>query len=667
MLSECCGAEGRTGAQLEAPNAQPPKTGHPKFSTMEMKEGKRFVGFLSHMKNEAAAEARLLKLELENLFLKNMFLDSDDLKDLDRLVEHVKESSCLLLLQTKSVLTRPYCLLELYEALNNEVPVVGVALRGPNAYDFGDAVAFLTHLDATLEAANPGASALLRKHGVDVLDCAHVLSSRIPQIISVELNTHSSRNVLTAAVTDIAENILLCGGPEAWSAPPLIDKKQWLEQRKTVALPQHMVPSPESAAVEVPVQHSIHTALQEDPPPNQAASPQLVTMLPGSALLQLSKSPIKGVAAIAFKLQSVTAAAAAAQHLLAECEMCSISCQHLEQVLLGLGLKLKHHPRRDELLRQISDTLATAACVMRPLAQEGLMPAPEVGTQLNDLCGQLHDTCAELEAEPEEEEEGQTHHNASVNAPEKLSGLSLAELGSAVGMETMKAKLSKLQAAAVQNNVQRDVLEMQNAVLLSQASQQEAMLAASGMEVETFMEKFPLNVTEAERILTVEKYDLMHRRMNPHLTHPTQPNPGCRRALPIPGLEAILDEIVGEATGDGLLGGRLLAAHCSVIDHHQEQIIGLRCRSDTTGEYLRASTQGLGPTPRKGAGCQYVVATGEMQCFNFLNEEERIKEDPLTAERLFLKDKLATSDPAYGELGRATEEQFFNGYQDSLP
>ena len=64
-----------------------------------------FVAFLSHFKIEAATEARWLKRELEERLGARCFLDSDDLLDLSKLRDHVRESKCVLLLQTRSVLT----------------------------------------------------------------------------------------------------------------------------------------------------------------------------------------------------------------------------------------------------------------------------------------------------------------------------------------------------------------------------------------------------------------------------------------------------------------------------------------------------------------------------------------------------------------------------------
>ena len=77
-----------------------------------------FACFLSHYKIEAATEARWLQRELEEALGERVFLDSDDLHDLSRLKDHVRESKCLLLLQTRSVLTRLWCLVELVTAID---------------------------------------------------------------------------------------------------------------------------------------------------------------------------------------------------------------------------------------------------------------------------------------------------------------------------------------------------------------------------------------------------------------------------------------------------------------------------------------------------------------------------------------------------------------------
>ena len=100
----------------------------------------------------ADAQARALK-QLEPLLGGRPFLDSDDLQDLTMLQQYVRDSRCVLLLQTKSVLTRPWCIVELLTAIEARVPIVAVSITsGAHAYDFASASAFLTHLDTALDA-----------------------------------------------------------------------------------------------------------------------------------------------------------------------------------------------------------------------------------------------------------------------------------------------------------------------------------------------------------------------------------------------------------------------------------------------------------------------------------------------------------------------------------
>jgi len=167
---------------------------------------KRWAAFISHYKGEAAMEARFLQTELEALLGRKCFLDSDDLRDLRLLQQAVRESDCLILVQSKSVLFRPYCILEMVTAIEARVPIVGVSLSvaGIDMYNFNLAPAFLTHLERTLEQANPGASSVLTRANVDLTYAARLLGSTVPEIISISFNPSSSRNMLAASVADIA-------------------------------------------------------------------------------------------------------------------------------------------------------------------------------------------------------------------------------------------------------------------------------------------------------------------------------------------------------------------------------------------------------------------------------------------------------------------------------
>jgi|EP01047_Picozoa_sp_COSAG01_P058344 hypothetical protein len=68
----------------------------------------QYCAFLSHYKNEAAADARHVKDKLVQALGAPVFLDSDDLMDLRNLCHQVSMSDVLLLFQTRDLLTRPW-------------------------------------------------------------------------------------------------------------------------------------------------------------------------------------------------------------------------------------------------------------------------------------------------------------------------------------------------------------------------------------------------------------------------------------------------------------------------------------------------------------------------------------------------------------------------------
>ena len=130
----------------------------------------RYAAFLSHFKVETAMEARFLQSELHAAIGQRIFLDSDDLSDLRLLRAAVLNSDTLVLVQSKGVLERPWCILEAITAIEHNIPIVGVNLSsGAHPYDFSESAAFLRALDTQLAVRNPTAPALLAENGVDDL------------------------------------------------------------------------------------------------------------------------------------------------------------------------------------------------------------------------------------------------------------------------------------------------------------------------------------------------------------------------------------------------------------------------------------------------------------------------------------------------------------------
>ena len=200
------------------PEALPPAAGE-----------KKFLAFLSHHKSACSMEARFIKEELERMVPgASIFLDSDDLKDLRALLTHVRNSACLVILQSENVLERPYCLLEIYAAIEAGVPIVALNVIG-KGYDFARAVTLLTHLDhpSTMEASNPGASKLVeREAGTDLQAVAHALAQTVPNVISVNFDSFGTRNAIHAALLD-----LLSAMKAAKAIPFAASCQEWLAAR----------------------------------------------------------------------------------------------------------------------------------------------------------------------------------------------------------------------------------------------------------------------------------------------------------------------------------------------------------------------------------------------------------------------------------------------------
>jgi len=79
---------------------------------------------------EAAQEARYIKDKLSQELGAPVFLDSDDLADLRQLCDIVMECDVLILFLTRDLMTRPWCIIELYTAITNDVPIVALKVCG---------------------------------------------------------------------------------------------------------------------------------------------------------------------------------------------------------------------------------------------------------------------------------------------------------------------------------------------------------------------------------------------------------------------------------------------------------------------------------------------------------------------------------------------------------
>ena len=133
-----------------------------------------------------------------------------------------------MLLQTKGVLTRPWVILELYTAITHQVPVVGLNIFNAFPYEYSEAAELLMHLDVELDRLNPGATDMLREHGVDPVDAAFRLANALPAIISTEFNPNGHARHIEATLEILADQIRHAKP----IVPPSISKEDWLEKRR---------------------------------------------------------------------------------------------------------------------------------------------------------------------------------------------------------------------------------------------------------------------------------------------------------------------------------------------------------------------------------------------------------------------------------------------------
>jgi hypothetical protein len=98
---------------------------------------KQYVAFVSHHKtNSASGLAVIIKKAMESKkSSQRVFLDQEQGHlDLTQIFVHLEQSKTVVLLLTKDVLHRPYCLLELNHAISHKIPNI---IAKP--YNFKDA------------------------------------------------------------------------------------------------------------------------------------------------------------------------------------------------------------------------------------------------------------------------------------------------------------------------------------------------------------------------------------------------------------------------------------------------------------------------------------------------------------------------------------------------
>jgi hypothetical protein len=170
--------------------------------------------FISHYKLEAGTEATLLMDEMQNLiamdrsnragdFISPIFVDSEDLVDLRKLMNHVRGSHCLILLLTPGFLTRPWCLVEIVTATRNNRPFVPVQLVVPGKdFMYPDEEFYVKlHRDEIVAGGTQGRK-MLMENGISLQDVDEAVRA-VFQMIALPFSPHKSQRVRTAEMSDI--------------------------------------------------------------------------------------------------------------------------------------------------------------------------------------------------------------------------------------------------------------------------------------------------------------------------------------------------------------------------------------------------------------------------------------------------------------------------------
>jgi hypothetical protein len=170
---------------------------------------KKYAVFISHHKKSSAEVANSLWSFFNVELGVDSFLDTSHLTTITDIREGVKCSLVLVACQTEDYLYRPWCLVELYQALLSDVPIVPINIEN-QGYNFEESMAFLRSRDfrKALDERNPGAVEELERHGINVVDLALRISNSLPYLVSKPYNSYASNDVRKAQLSNILKLVM---------------------------------------------------------------------------------------------------------------------------------------------------------------------------------------------------------------------------------------------------------------------------------------------------------------------------------------------------------------------------------------------------------------------------------------------------------------------------
>ncbi|KAL3922741.1 MAG: hypothetical protein SGPRY_004452, partial [Prymnesium sp.] len=159
---------------------------------------------------EAASDARFIHDVLCKMLRAPVFLDSNALTDMRKLItDGVDKTDVLVLLATKLVLTRPWCLLELLETARRNIPVV-IVLMGGGGFTVEGARHFARNLEGEMSRLNPSGLELLRGWlGNYFNELQEVLLAilEVDESKLITFDSHSTDAAMVATMKDVVEQM----------------------------------------------------------------------------------------------------------------------------------------------------------------------------------------------------------------------------------------------------------------------------------------------------------------------------------------------------------------------------------------------------------------------------------------------------------------------------
>jgi len=156
-------------------------------------------------RNECGGPARLLQRQLVDELQCDVVIGSDDVDTWCGEVESATRG--VVLLQTQSVLRNAVRLLQLFEAVEQRLPLVCVNVVG-GGYDFAQIKPLLLSLSSELHSSEMATlRAELAAHGNGVGQLGSLLSDTICHTLSVLFNPAASDVVMEAAIKDILQKL----------------------------------------------------------------------------------------------------------------------------------------------------------------------------------------------------------------------------------------------------------------------------------------------------------------------------------------------------------------------------------------------------------------------------------------------------------------------------